>query len=71
MNYIRKNFSPYLYPFAIEFSILIVGIWYTIWTHISNCPKKMSSLQTDTGNDNETIIPVDDVENGYRTAEGN
>ena len=28
--------SEYFYPFSIEFSILIVGIWYIIWNNVGN-----------------------------------
>lgn len=43
MNTIRRTFSPYLYPFVIEFCILIVGIFYMMWAHINHCPKKLSA----------------------------
>ncbi|XP_055685215.1 proton channel OtopLc-like isoform X2 [Lutzomyia longipalpis] len=42
LNSIFRNFSPYLYPFVIEFCILIAGIYYIIWANISKCPKKHS-----------------------------
>lgn len=69
LNIIRQTISPYLYPFAIEYSILIVGIWYIIFSHISNCPKKQSGLQTEI-NDHETIIPNVDVEDGHGRDDG-
>ncbi|XP_067004725.2 proton channel OtopLc [Anabrus simplex] len=34
---IYENYSPYLYPFTIEYSILIVGILYIIWQNIGKC----------------------------------
>ncbi|XP_070501708.1 proton channel OtopLc-like isoform X2 [Chironomus tepperi] len=40
LNSIRRMFSPYLYPFVIEFCILIVGIFYMMWANINQCPKK-------------------------------
>lgn len=43
LNTIYRNFAPYLYPFIIEFCILIVGIFYMIWANISRCPKKLSA----------------------------
>ncbi|XP_059616510.1 proton channel OtopLc-like [Phlebotomus argentipes] len=43
LNNIFRNFSPYLYPFVIEFCILIAGIYYIIWANISQCPKKHSA----------------------------
>lgn len=43
LNVIYRNFSPYLYPFVIEFNILIVGIFYIIYMNINKCPKKLSA----------------------------
>lgn len=43
LNLIFRTFSPYLYPFIIEFCILIVGIFYMVWSNISHCPKKLSA----------------------------
>lgn len=43
LNTIYRNFAPYLYPFIIEFCILIVGIFYMVWAHINHCPKKLSA----------------------------
>lgn len=43
LNLIYRNFAPYLYPFIIEFCILIVGIFYMMWANISHCPKKHSA----------------------------
>uniref|UniRef100_A0A1B0DEM1 Otopetrin n=1 Tax=Phlebotomus papatasi TaxID=29031 RepID=A0A1B0DEM1_PHLPP len=43
LNSIFRTFSPYLYPFVIEFCILIAGIYYIIWANISQCPKKHSA----------------------------
>ncbi|XP_046653591.1 proton channel OtopLc-like [Daphnia pulicaria] len=28
------SFSPYLYPFSIEYSILVVGIWFIMWQNV-------------------------------------
>lgn len=44
LNTIHRQFSPYLYPFIIEYCILIVGIWYMMWANISRCPRKLSAL---------------------------
>jgi hypothetical protein len=43
LNTIRRMISPYLYPFVIEFCILIVGIFYMMWANINHCPKKLSA----------------------------
>lgn len=43
LNTIYRNFAPYLYPFIIEFCILIVGIFYMMWANINHCPKKLSA----------------------------
>ncbi|KAL0839499.1 hypothetical protein ABMA28_016205 [Loxostege sticticalis] len=34
---IRSNFSPYLYPFTVEFNILVVAIYYIIWCNVGHC----------------------------------
>lgn len=70
MNYIHQNISPYLYPFVIEFCILIVGIFYMIWGNISHCPKKYSALGHDHGHgtghhDNAAFDQQGSVENGF------
>ncbi|XP_046624717.1 proton channel OtopLc-like isoform X1 [Neodiprion virginianus] len=39
LNTIYEWFSPYLYPFTIEYSILIVGVLYVIWDNIGNCKR--------------------------------
>lgn len=44
LNFIHRHISPYLYPFIIEFCILIVGIFYMMWANISHCPRKYSAL---------------------------
>lgn len=36
---IYQNFSPYLFPFTVEFNILIVGIYFIVWSHIGSCSK--------------------------------
>nr|CAD7257115.1 unnamed protein product [Timema shepardi] len=36
MAIIRDNFSPYLYPFTIEYSIIVAGILYVIWHNIGH-----------------------------------
>ncbi|XP_047111749.1 proton channel OtopLc-like [Schistocerca piceifrons] len=37
MSIIYQNVSPYLYPFSIEYSILIAGVLYIIWQNIGQC----------------------------------
>ncbi|KAJ9596313.1 hypothetical protein L9F63_012646, partial [Diploptera punctata] len=36
---LTTQFSPYLYPFTIEYSILVVGILFIIWQNIGKCKK--------------------------------
>lgn len=47
LNTIYRHFAPYLYPFIIEFCILIVGIFYMMWSNINHCPKKLSAPHHD------------------------
>ncbi|CAH0560881.1 unnamed protein product [Brassicogethes aeneus] len=37
MRKIYQNYSPYLYPFSVEYSILVVGVLYIIWQNINVC----------------------------------
>ncbi|XP_023718681.1 proton channel OtopLc isoform X2 [Cryptotermes secundus] len=43
---IASQFSPYLYPFTIEYSILVVGILFIIWQNIGKCAQDHSSIST-------------------------
>ncbi|VVC94847.1 unnamed protein product [Leptidea sinapis] len=38
---IVENLSPYLYPFGIEFNILIVAVYYIIWIICFNQTRKL------------------------------
>ncbi|GBP35858.1 Proton channel OtopLc [Eumeta japonica] len=53
---IFQNVSPYLYPFSVEFNILIVGIFYIIWHNIGECEK-----ETDDNDDNYTNSSLDET----------
>lgn len=57
LNTIQRQFSPYLYPFIIEYCILIVGIWYMMWANINRCPRKVALTS---GNGNESDGGVHD-----------
>ncbi|KAJ6637815.1 Proton channel OtopLc [Pseudolycoriella hygida] len=76
MNYVHRTVSPYLYPFIIEFNILIVGIWYMIWANISHCPKKLSAPGHGHNHTNETLKHSDEnnnqhsIENGHAKPNG-
>ena len=39
------SFSDWFYPFSIEFSILVVGIWYIMWTHIGNINQHQRTME--------------------------
>ena len=45
--------SDYFYPFSIEFSILVVAIWYVMWSHIGQIHDHHQSMdflpETETG----------------------
>ncbi|CAL4093699.1 unnamed protein product [Meganyctiphanes norvegica] len=36
LDEIITNLGPYLYPFGVEFNILIVGLWICIWENLGN-----------------------------------
>lgn len=40
LNAVHREFAPYLYPFVIEYCILVVGIWCKIYANINHCPEK-------------------------------
>ncbi|XP_063913900.1 proton channel OtopLc-like isoform X2 [Zophobas morio] len=40
MSTIYRNYSPYLYPFSVEYSILVVGVLVVIWGNIGKCKEK-------------------------------
>ncbi|XP_052738181.1 proton channel OtopLc-like [Bicyclus anynana] len=63
---IIENFSPYLYPFGVEYNILIVAIYYIIWSHIGICDNEDSDSSSGSG-DNQTVckIPTASEENDY------
>ncbi|KAJ8726943.1 hypothetical protein PYW08_015340 [Mythimna loreyi] len=51
INSIYENFSPYLYPFNVEFNILIVAIYYIIWNNIGNCDNEDNSSDVNSDSD--------------------
>lgn len=57
LNTIHRTFSPYLYPFIIEYCILIVGIWYMMWANISHCPRKIAAAH-EHKHDSDTAIDM-------------
>ena len=36
-----------LYPFSIEFNILVVGVWYILWSNIGNTSDHQVSQEID------------------------
>lgn len=47
LNAIHRQFAPYLYPFVIEYCILVVGIWWKIYANINQCPRKTTNTHED------------------------
>ncbi|CAH0664181.1 unnamed protein product [Chilo suppressalis] len=65
---IIQNISPYLYPFSVEFNILIVAIYYIIWSNIGHCKSEdTSESETSSLMDNATVcrIPTAHEDNDY------
>ncbi|XP_037297406.1 proton channel OtopLc-like [Manduca sexta] len=65
---IFENFSPYLYPFSVEFNILIVAVYYIIWSNIGNCDNDDANSELNsTMDDNTTVcrIPTANEDNDY------
>ncbi|GLV35744.1 Otopetrin-like c [Carabus blaptoides fortunei] len=61
MNIIYQNISPYLYPFTVEYSILVVGVLFIIWQNIGHCPAQNEN----TGTKRNCPTPGVDYENGF------
>ena len=68
LNTIYRNFSPYLYPFVIEYSILMVGIFYMIYANINKCPRRKEakkiydSNQQDSSTSNNSTSESNDMD---------
>ncbi|XP_026747058.1 proton channel OtopLc-like [Trichoplusia ni] len=65
---IYENFSPYLYPFNVEFNILIVAIYYIIWSNIGNCDNEDNGSDINsTSDDNYHLckIPTANEDNDF------
>ncbi|XP_068906055.1 proton channel OtopLc-like [Tenebrio molitor] len=46
LSLIYRNYSPYLYPFTVEYSILVVGVLFVIWQSIGKCKEKEEMSST-------------------------
>jgi len=55
------NVSVWLYPFSIEFNILIVAVWFILWTSIGNIQDHKESLEF-----LPSITPQGSMENLHR-----
>ncbi|KAG5871737.1 hypothetical protein JTB14_017890 [Gonioctena quinquepunctata] len=66
---IYRDVSPYLYPFSVEYSILVVGVLYLVWQNIGLCEVEdeneasTSQCRTPDGNPDNTesnvVVHVD------------
>ncbi|CAK1551731.1 unnamed protein product [Leptosia nina] len=67
MTTIISNLSPYLYPFGVEFNILIVAVYYIIWSNIGNCENVDAADGSSSLDDTQTIckIPTAHEDNDY------
>ena len=55
--------APWFYPFSIEFNILIVAIWYILWSSIGKIDDHKNSLEFF-----PSVTPQGSTENLHRTA---
>ncbi|XP_047989046.1 proton channel OtopLc-like [Leguminivora glycinivorella] len=62
-----ESFSPYLYPFSVEFNILIVAIYYIIWSSIGKCENEDTADGTSSLGENNNFcqIPTANEENDF------
>nr|CAI5842293.1 unnamed protein product [Callosobruchus analis] len=58
MRTIYKDFSPYLYPFSVEFSILVVGVLYMMWQNIAMCNKMDDQDQGEKHSTRQCLTPI-------------
>ena len=56
--------TPWFYPFTIEFNILIVAIWYILWSSIGKIDQHKNNLEFFP----TSITPQGSIENLHRTA---
>lgn len=47
LNSMNHQFEPYLYPFVIEYCILLVGFWCKIYGNMNHCPRKAVTTNCD------------------------
>ncbi|KAJ0179283.1 hypothetical protein K1T71_004995 [Dendrolimus kikuchii] len=65
---IAENLSPYLYPFSVEFNILIVAVYYIIWSNIGGCDNEDNNIsEANSIDDNHTVcrIPTANEDNDF------
>ncbi|XP_014356010.2 proton channel OtopLc [Papilio machaon] len=64
-----ESVSPYLYPFSVEFNILIVAVYYIIWSNVGHCENadgdKSESNSSLGENYSICKIPTANEENDY------
>ncbi|XP_059060162.1 proton channel OtopLc-like [Achroia grisella] len=58
VNSIYENFSPYLYPFTVEFNILIVAVYYIIWSNIGHCTNEDNVISSDINSSLDENYPI-------------
>lgn len=44
LNAINRQFAPYLYPFVIEYCILVVATCCKVYENIGHCKRKQQSF---------------------------
>lgn len=64
LNAVQRQFAPYLYPFVIEYCILVVGIWCEIYANIKNCPRNTG--ETNYGNAEQKPSQPDEMSESKR-----
>lgn len=45
LNAINRQFAPYLYPFVIEYCILVVAICCKLYENVGHCTEKQPALE--------------------------
>ena len=65
-SFILLSVSDWFYPFSIEFSILVVAIWYIMWSHIGQIDQHHSTM--DILPDSQSLIGEEKMHKDHKDA---
>ncbi|XP_034246845.1 proton channel OtopLc-like [Thrips palmi] len=59
LSTVLDSLSPYLYPFTIEYSILVVGVLFVIWQNIGTCSNAAPDMSPQSGFVSNVVLHAD------------